>query len=93
MHGAYGYGYHNKAVRRKATSIRRMISVSGPGPGRRMLPSEILYSTLSTKVGGTWGFSVRTPYKKPFRDDILHIGETLVAIATKTEQTAQRFSV
>lgn len=28
---------------------------------------------------------------KPFRDDVLHISETLVAIATETERTAERF--
>jgi hypothetical protein len=27
---------------------------------------------------------------KPLKDDVLHIGETLVAIATETEQTAER---
>jgi predicted acylesterase/phospholipase RssA len=31
------------------------------------------------------------PSLKPFRDDIFHIGETLIAIATETEQTAERF--
>lgn len=31
------------------------------------------------------------PSLKPFRDDALHIGKTLVAIATETEQTAERF--
>ena len=31
------------------------------------------------------------PSLKPFRDDVLHIGKTLVAIATETEQTAERF--
>ena len=31
------------------------------------------------------------PSLKPFRDHVLHIGETLVAIATETEQTAERF--
>jgi hypothetical protein len=31
------------------------------------------------------------PSLKPFKDDVLHIGETLVAIATETEQTAKRF--
>ena len=31
------------------------------------------------------------PSLKPFRDDVLHIGETLVSIATETEQTAERF--
>lgn len=31
------------------------------------------------------------PSLKPFKDDILHITPTLVAIATETEQTAERF--
>ena len=31
------------------------------------------------------------PSLKPFKDDVLHIGETLVAIATETEKTAERF--
>jgi hypothetical protein len=31
------------------------------------------------------------PSLKPFKDDVLHVGETLVAIATETEQTAERF--
>jgi hypothetical protein len=31
------------------------------------------------------------PSVKPFLDDVLHIGETLIAIATETEQTAERF--
>ena len=31
------------------------------------------------------------PSLKPFRDDVLHIGPTLVAIATETEQTVERF--
>ena len=31
------------------------------------------------------------PSLKPFRDDVLHIGETLIAIATEMEQTAERF--
>lgn len=31
------------------------------------------------------------PSSKPFRDDVFHIGNTLVAIATETEQTAKRF--
>ena len=31
------------------------------------------------------------PTLKPFRDDIFHIGETLLAISTETEQTAERF--
>jgi len=31
------------------------------------------------------------PSLKPFRDNVFHIGNTLVAIATETEQTAERF--
>ncbi|EON65801.1 hypothetical protein W97_05040 [Coniosporium apollinis CBS 100218] len=31
------------------------------------------------------------PSLKPFRDDVFHIGETLIAISTETEQTAERF--
>ena len=31
------------------------------------------------------------PSLKPFNHDVFHIGETLVAIATETEQTAERF--
>jgi hypothetical protein len=31
------------------------------------------------------------PSLKPFMDDMLHISETLVAIATETEMTAERF--
>ena len=31
------------------------------------------------------------PSLKPFQDDVFHIGSTLVAIATETEQTAERF--
>lgn len=31
------------------------------------------------------------PSLRPFRDDAFHIGKTLVAIATETEQTAERF--
>jgi hypothetical protein len=31
------------------------------------------------------------PSLKPFKDDVLHIGETLVAIARKNERTAERF--
>lgn len=31
------------------------------------------------------------PSLKPFRDDVLHIGQMLVSVATETEQTAERF--
>jgi len=31
------------------------------------------------------------PSLKSFKDDVLHIGETLVATATEIEQTAERF--
>lgn len=31
------------------------------------------------------------PSLKPFKDDVLHIGKTLVAMATETAQTAEKF--
>ncbi|USP73984.1 FabD/lysophospholipase-like protein [Curvularia clavata] len=31
------------------------------------------------------------PSLKPFKDDVLHIGKTLIAIATETERTAEQF--
>lgn len=31
------------------------------------------------------------PSLRPFQDDVMHIGETLVSIATETEKTAERF--
>ena len=31
------------------------------------------------------------PSLKPFRDDVLHIHETLISLATETEHTAERF--
>ncbi|KAF1352908.1 hypothetical protein EJ07DRAFT_158921 [Lizonia empirigonia] len=31
------------------------------------------------------------PSLKPFKDDVLHISDTLIAMATETEQTAERF--
>jgi hypothetical protein len=32
-----------------------------------------------------------SPFLKSFQGDVLYIGETLVSIATETEQTAERF--
>jgi hypothetical protein len=31
------------------------------------------------------------PLLEPFKEDVPHFGDTLVAIATKTERTAERF--
>ncbi|KAF2191272.1 FabD/lysophospholipase-like protein [Zopfia rhizophila CBS 207.26] len=46
---------------------------------------------LEGKVQCLVSIGTGIPSLKPFRDDLLHIGETLVAIATETEQTAERF--
>lgn len=35
--------------------------------------------------------STGVPSLKPFQDDVLYIGKTLVAIVTETEQTAEEF--
>jgi predicted acylesterase/phospholipase RssA len=46
---------------------------------------------LEGKVQCLVSIGTGIPSLKPFRDDVLHIGKTLVAIATETEQTAERF--
>ena len=46
---------------------------------------------LDGKVQCLVSIGTGIPSLKPFRDDVFHIGETLVAIATETEQTAERF--
>ncbi|KAE9966186.1 hypothetical protein EG328_009102 [Venturia inaequalis] len=53
-------------------------SVWGPGP-------------LEDKVQYVVSIGTGVPSLKPFRDDVLHIGKSLVTIGTETEQTAQRF--
>ncbi len=47
--------------------------------------------SLEGKVQCLVSIGTGVPSLQPFRDDILHIGETLVAISTETEQTAERF--
>jgi predicted acylesterase/phospholipase RssA len=46
---------------------------------------------LEGKVKCLVSIGTGVPSLKPFKDDVLHIGKTLVAIATETEQTAERF--
>jgi predicted acylesterase/phospholipase RssA len=46
---------------------------------------------LESKIKCLVSIGTGVPSLKPFQDDVLHIGETLVAIATETEQTAERF--
>lgn len=46
---------------------------------------------LENKIKCLVSIGTGIPSLKPFRDDVLHIGETLVSIATETEQTAERF--
>jgi predicted acylesterase/phospholipase RssA len=46
---------------------------------------------LEGKVKCLVSVGTGVPSLKPFKSDVLHIGETLVAIATETEQTAERF--
>jgi predicted acylesterase/phospholipase RssA len=46
---------------------------------------------LEDKVQCVVSIGTGVPSLKPFRDDVLHIGESLVAITTGTEQTAERF--
>jgi predicted acylesterase/phospholipase RssA len=46
---------------------------------------------LEGKVQCLVSIGTGVPSLKPFRDDVFHISETLIAIATETEQTAERF--
>ena len=46
---------------------------------------------LESRVKCLVSIGTGVPSLKPFQDDVLHIGETLVLIATETEQTAERF--
>ncbi|OCL05393.1 FabD/lysophospholipase-like protein [Glonium stellatum] len=46
---------------------------------------------LENKIKCLISIGTGVPSLKPFQDDLFHIGETLVAIATETEQTAERF--
>ncbi|KAH8595394.1 hypothetical protein B0O99DRAFT_686812 [Bisporella sp. PMI_857] len=46
---------------------------------------------LESKIKCLVSIGTGVPSLHPFRDNILHIGETLVSIATETEQTAERF--
>lgn len=46
---------------------------------------------LEGKIKCLVSIGTGVPSLKPFRDDVFHIGKTLVAIAKETEQTAERF--
>lgn len=46
---------------------------------------------LEGKVCCLVSIGIGMPLLKLFRDDVFYIGDTLVKIATKTEQTAERF--
>lgn len=57
------------------------------GPG----PTSVGPEPLENRVKCLVSIGTGVPSLKPFKDDIFHIGQTLVAIATKTELTAERF--
>lgn len=46
---------------------------------------------LEGKIKCLVSIGTGVPSLKPFQDDVFHIGETLIAIATETEQTAESF--
>lgn len=46
---------------------------------------------LEGKVKCLVSIGTGLPSLKPFKDDVLHIGETLIDIATETERTAEQF--
>jgi predicted acylesterase/phospholipase RssA len=47
--------------------------------------------SLEGRVKCVVSIGTGVPSLKAFKDDVFHIGETLAAIATETEQTAERF--
>jgi predicted acylesterase/phospholipase RssA len=46
---------------------------------------------LESKIKCLVSIGTGVPSLKPFKDDMLHLGKTLVAIATETEVTAEKF--
>jgi predicted acylesterase/phospholipase RssA len=46
---------------------------------------------LESRIKCLVSIGTGVPSLKPFKDDVLHIHKTLAAIATETEQTAERF--
>jgi hypothetical protein len=46
---------------------------------------------LEGKVKYLVSIGTGVPSLKPFKDDVLHIGDTLVAMATETQLTVERF--
>jgi predicted acylesterase/phospholipase RssA len=46
---------------------------------------------LEGQIKGLVSIGTGVPSLKPFKDDALHIGKTLIALATETEQTAEKF--
>ena len=46
---------------------------------------------LESRIKCLVSIGTGVPSLKPFRDDVFHIGKSLLAIATETEQTAERF--
>ena len=46
---------------------------------------------LGSRIKCLVSIGTGVPSLKPFRDDVFHIGKSLLAIATETEQTAERF--
>lgn len=53
--------------------------------------AQLLWGPIESKIECLVSIGTGVPSLKPFKDDVFHIGETLIAIATETEQTAERF--
>jgi hypothetical protein len=67
---------------------REQRSVGSLGPIQAQL--AWIPESLESKVKCLVSIGTGVSSFKSFKDDVLHIGETLVAIATETEQTAER---
>ena len=49
-------------------------------------------SSLEDKIKCLVSIETGVPSLKPFKDDLIGIGQSLLAIATETEKTAERYS-
>ena len=53
--------------------------------------AHLMWGPLEGRIKCLVSIGTGVPSLKPFQDDVFHIGKTLVAIATETEQTAEKF--
>lgn len=62
-------------------------------PSSLLLPHtfQLGVDPLESRIKCLVSTGIGVPSSKSFQDDVFHIGKTLIAIATETEQTAETF--